>query len=175
MKYQGKRKYIQECLCEDTEAVVAEHVPKNIDGTSVFIVSLHNGELSNCKGGRHWGGAISSRLKTFKDGPRLIFNCRGNYRCINSQCKNICDFGINRKEFAKKKRKIVCTIYVWTAEYILCAARLILEENLKEKTIRCKHFGTHTCLLEFQGRFERKLLISFAENFSKVTREGIIR
>ena len=175
VKYQGKRKYIQECVSEDTEAVVAEHVPKNIDGTSLFIVPLHNGELSNCKGDRPWGGAISSRLKTFKDGPRLIFKCRGSYRCINSQCKNICDFGINRKEFAKKKRKIVCTIYGWTAEYILCAARLILEENLKEKTVRCKHFGTHTCPLEFQGRAERKQLISFAENFSKVTREGIIR
>ena len=34
---------------------------------------------------------------------------------------------------------------------------------------------THTCPLEFQGRVKRKQLISFAENFSKVTREGIIR
>ena len=49
VKYQGKRKYLQECLFEETEAVLAEHVPNNIDGTSVFIVLLHNGELSNLR------------------------------------------------------------------------------------------------------------------------------
>ena len=155
--YCGKRKYIRPDVFDNVEPVEADAVPGNIDGIVVYIVPLkRDGNLANCKGLRPWGHAQSSTSKSFRDGPRLLHNCRGSYRCTNLRCKNLCDFGVNRKEFTVKDEYTVCYICGVEAVFIPCDARIILEENLQKNIVTCKHHGTHTCPVEIRGRTSKE-------------------
>ena len=61
----------------------------------------------SCKKGRPWSNIQSSKLKSFTAGPRLLMNCRGIYRCHSVHCKNVLDFGVNRKDFITKNDQVV--------------------------------------------------------------------
>ena len=95
IKYQGKRRYIN-----------SSDVPLGIDDTIIYEVPFKFGNnilnLDNCKGTRPWCKAQISKSKEFDRDPRLFFNCRGSYVCMNKNCKNICDFGVNQKDFCSK-------------------------------------------------------------------------
>ena len=59
------------------------------------------------------------------------------------------------------------------AALIPCTGRLILEKETIAKKVLCKHYGTHSCLLERKGR--NKDAEDIARSFPRVTRESSIR
>ena len=93
----------------------------------------NNKTLKNCKGGRPWGNIKSSRLKSFTARPRLLMNCRGNYRCHNVHCKNLLEFAVNQKDVITKNDPIICMICGIESIYAPREARLILGHDLKKK------------------------------------------
>ena len=174
VQYIGKRKYIKETVFDNIEKEIRSFVPADVDGTVQYIVPLKKGSLSNCKGKRPWGHCQTSKTKAFTEGPRLLFNCRGSYYCKNTTCANVCDFGVNRKDFNRNTSNIVlCSHCGNQAAFIPCQARLILEQDLKKKEVTCKHHGEHTCPKEILGRKEN--IDKLAEKFPRVTREALIR
>ena len=115
-----------------------------------------------------------SKSKQFEKGPRLLFNCRGSYLCNNSECPNIQDFGINRTDFEKTSNdETICRICGNTASFFECEARLILEQDSQNKTVKCKHHGEHTCPKTVTGRKEN--LKEMTDQFPRLSREGLIR
>ena len=144
--YRGKRKYIAPDIFEDVIPIKIKALPQDINDISIYIVPLSKDRtLKNCKGGRPWGIIHNSRLKSLTAGPRLLMNCRGSHRCYNVHCKNLLDFGVNRKDFITKNDQIVCMICGIEATYVPCEARLIPEQNLKKEIVTWKHYGSHTC------------------------------
>ena len=85
--------------------------------------------LENCKGYRNWGPAVFSKTVTFRDGPRLLMDCKGSHSCINLKCKDIPEFGVDRTDFVKIEKEIYCSICDHKAIYLACDARLILEKT----------------------------------------------
>ncbi|XP_066936070.1 uncharacterized protein [Clytia hemisphaerica] len=174
VQYIGKRKYIKETVFDNIQKERRSCVPADVDGTVQYVVPLRKGSLSNCKGKRPWGHCQTSKTKSFTEGPRLLFNCRGSYCCKNTTCSNVNDFGVNRKDFEQNTSDIVvCTICDNEAAFIPCEARLILEQDLGKKEVTCKHHGEHTCPKEILGRKED--INQLAEQFPRVTREALIR
>ena len=98
--YMEKRKYVHEFVYNDVQPITCDFVPDDINGTTVYIVFLQeSGKINSCKGTRPWEYSQTSKSKLFTKGPRLLYNCRGNYCCTNVGCANITDFGINQLEF----------------------------------------------------------------------------
>ena len=111
VSYIGRRKYIHGLVFENIQAIKCDSVLPDIDDTVVYEVPIgSSGKLTHCKGLRPWGYTQSSKSKEFKNGPRLLFNCKGSYCCKNIKCLNISDFGVHRVEFQKKdiKRYACC-------------------------------------------------------------------
>ena len=81
-------------------------------------------------------------------------NCRGSYRCHNVHCKNLLE--------------AIETIYV------LCEARLILEQDLKKEIVTCKHYSSHTCPSKNIQQIDCSEIKEVAKGFPKLTREGYI-
>ena len=98
--YMGKRKYVHDYVYDDVQTITCDFVPDDINGTTVYIVpDQAAGKMNNYKGARPWAYCQTSKSKSFTKGPRLLYNRRGSYCCINIKCANITDFGINRLEF----------------------------------------------------------------------------
>ena len=131
--------------------------------------------MKACQCGRPWCKAQGSKIKEYTHGPRLLLNCRNSYICKNKNCKNIGIFVINQQEFSYKGKNVVCSICGTHASHIRCDARLIFERNVEKKIITCKHYGTHTCGVELEGRVKKDELRSINQNFPKLTHEAIIR
>ena len=175
VKFQGKRRYINPLVFESVPIEVEKTVPQGVDGIRVFQLPTNkDGSLQHCKGGRPWGKWITSASSHHR-GKRMIANCKGSYTCMNSRCDNLADFGINRQEFAREGKKILCEICGSEAVYIECDARLIIEKNKNGKTIVVKHYGTHTCKASFRGRMEKEDIKDIIEKAPKMTRETMIR
>lgn len=102
-------------------------------------------------------------------------NCRGRYVCKNKRCKNLFDFGVNRVDFSHRQTNIVCSICDVEPTYIPCDARLILEKDISDKIVTCKHYGTHTCNMQIKGRPDKKSTKKNLTNNPKLTRESLIR
>ena len=174
VSYIGRRKCIHGLAFEDIHAIKCDSVSPDIDDTVVYEVPVgSSGKLAHCKGLRPWGYAQSSKSKEFKNGPRLLFNCRGIYCCKNIRCLKISDFGVNRVEFQKNDDQTICSLCGDQAAFIPCTGRLILEKDTIAKKITCKHYGIHSCLLERKGR--NKDAEDIARTFPRVTRESFIR
>ena len=174
--YRGKRKYIAPDIFEDVVPIKIKALPRDINDISVYIVPLSKDRtLKTYKGGRPWSNIQSSRLKSFAAGPRLLMNCRRSYRCHNIHCKNLLDFGVNRKDFITKNDQIVCMICGIAATYVPCEARLILEQELKKEIVTCKHYGSHTCPSKNKQQIDCSEIKEIAKGFPKLTREGFIR
>ena len=169
----GNRRYIRSTVFENAKKESRERVPDDIDDTCIYVVPIRKGTLNHCKGKRNWGHAQSSKVKSFTAGPRLLFNCRGSYCCSNPLCKNIIDFGVNRSDFERSNNQTLCSICGTEAAFIPCESRLILEQDLNNNKVTCKHFGTHSCPVRVDGRKEG--VEKLAKEFPRVTREGLIR
>ena len=128
-----------------------EGVPDDIDDICVYEVHQKAG-LSNCKGKRPWCKAQSSKSSAFTKGPRLIMNCRGSYICVNKNCSNIPDIGVNRSDFIMENDIPVCCICSHVAELLKCEGRFIIEKDLQRMKNMVKHFGIHPCLIIVKGR-----------------------
>ena len=127
-------KYIAPDVFEDVVPIKIKALPQDIDDISVYTVPLSKDKtLRNCKGGRPWGNIRSSRLKSFKAGPQLLMNCRASYRCHNVHCKNLLDFGVNRKDFITKNDQIICMNCGIESIYVPREASFILGQDLKNK------------------------------------------
>ena len=106
IKYQRKHRYINSSVFIYLQPISVKELPLGIDDTIIYEVpfkfenSILN--LDNCKGTPPWCKSQSSKSKEFDRDPRLLFNCRGSYVCMNKNCKNICDFGVNQKDFCSK-------------------------------------------------------------------------
>ena len=152
IKFKGPRIYINNQVFENVSVQYVENVPVDIDGTVIYVVPENsNGELKACQCGRPWCKAQGSKIKEYTHGPRLLLNCRNSYICKNKNCKNIGIFVINQQEFSYKGKNVVCSICGTHASHIRCDARLIFERNVEKKIITCKHYGTHTCVVELKG------------------------
>ena len=108
--------------------------------------------LANCEGLRLWCTSETSKRSTFTDGPGLLLNCRGSYKCTNSRCPHIQDSAINRYDFIMKNSARHCVICDSVAEFIKCSARLIIEKDLSKNIALVKHHGLHTCCINVKGR-----------------------
>ena len=100
----------------------------------------------------------------------MLLNRRVSYICKNKSCSNIGDFGTHQREFSYKNENVVSSICGVDASYIRCDTRLILERNVEKKIITCKHYGTHTCVVELKGRVKKDQLKSISEKFPKLIR-----
>ena len=69
--------------------------------------------------------------------------------------------------------RTICALCGKEALFIPCGARLILEEDLVNKIVTCKHFGIHSCPRYVDGRKEG--VEKLAQEFPRVTRESLIR
>ena len=135
-----------------------DSVPPDIDDTLVYEVPIgSSGKLTHCKGLRPWDYTQSSKSKEFKNGPRLIFNCGGEYCCKNIKGLNMSDFGVNCVEFQTKDDQAICALCGDQAAFIPI----------------CKHYGIHSCLLKQIGR--NKDAEDIARSFPWITRESFIR
>ena len=100
IKCQGKRRCISFSIFKDLQVISVKEVPLGIDYTMIYEVPQNNIlNLDSCKGAWPWCKSQSSESKEFDVGPRLLFNCRGSYVCMNKNCKKICDFGVNQNDF----------------------------------------------------------------------------
>ena len=75
--------------------------------------------------------------------------------------------------FKKKYDQTICSLRGDQAAFIPCRGRFILEKDTNVKKITCKHYGTHSCLLERKGR--NKDAEDIARSFPWATRESFIR
>ena len=113
-----------------------DSVPPDIDNTLVYEVSIgSSGKLTHCKGLSQWGYTQFSKSKEFKNGPRLLFNCRGSYSCKDVKCLKILDFGINCAEFQKKDDQTIYSLCGDQAEFMPCTGHLILEKDTIAKKL----------------------------------------
>ena len=94
---------------------------------------------------------------------------------MNKNWKNICDFGVNQKDFCSKYNEIFCLICSFPATYIQCDARLVIEKYNFRKINVCKHYGTQTCVVEMKGRMDKNSIESVNNKYLKLTRESIVR
>jgi len=166
--------YINPQVFESVLPIKIDSVPDDINGLIVYEVPLLK-SLRNCKGARPWGKAVSSKLASFTEGPRLLFSCRGSYVCQNTLCPNLADFGINRQDFTHSNERVKCSICTAIALYVSCDARLYIEKNLHKKKISVKHYAYHSCLISIKGRPETDDIKKLINAAPKITREGIIR
>ena len=148
----GNRRYIRETVFDNVEKKNCEHVPEEIVDICVFIVPLKKGNLNYCKGKRLWGPAQSGKINSFSAESSLLFNCRWSYCCKNPVCKNIVDFAVNCRDFERLNDRTICALCGKEASFISYDARLILEEDLVNKIIMCKHISIHSCRRYVDGR-----------------------
>ena len=175
VKFEGKRRYINPLVFQSVPIEVEKTVPQGIDGIRVFQLPTNkDGSLKHCSVGRPWGKWITSASSHHR-GKRMIANCKGSYTCMNSRYDNLADFGINRQEFAREGKKILCEICGSEAVYIEGDARLIIEKNKDERTIVVKHYGTHTCKASFRSLLEKEDIKDIVEKAPKMTRETMRR
>ena len=88
----GKRKSVHHYVYDDVQPITCVFVSDDINGTSVYIVSLQtSGKTNNFKGTRPWGYGQANKSKSFTKGPILLYNCMGSYCCTNVKCTNITD------------------------------------------------------------------------------------
>lgn len=59
------------------------------------------------------------------------------------------------------------------AAFILREARIILEQNLNDRIVTCKHYAYHSCTKVVTGR--KTDIEKLAYQFPRVTREALIR
>ena len=109
IEYRGLKKYINPLIFQNFPVQVVEGVPDDIDDIYVYEVPQKS-DLSNCKGKKPWCKAQSSKSSAFTEGPRLIMNCRGSYICVNKNCPNTSDIGVNRSDFMIENGIPVCCI-----------------------------------------------------------------
>ena len=94
----------------------------------------------------------SSKSSAFSKGLRLIMDCRGSYICVNKNCSNIPDIGVNRIDFMMENDIPFCCICNHVAELLKCEAGLIIEKDLERMKNRVNHFGIHTFLIRPKGK-----------------------
>ena len=114
-------------------------------------------------------------MKSFTVGPRLLMKRRGSYRCLNTHCKKLLDFGVNQKDFIIKNDQINCMICGIEAIYVPCEARLILEQDLNKEIVTYKHYGSHTCSSKNIQQIDCSEIKEVAKGFPKLTRGGFIQ
>ena len=111
VSFRGNKRYISMSVYEGIDVLKVEAVPQNVDGTAVYEVLYKNG-YENCKGGRRWGPSITSSRSALKEGPRQVYNCRGCYLCPNLSCKNLFDFGVNKRDFLEEGGDVKCATMI---------------------------------------------------------------
>ena len=113
IKYQGKRKYINSSIFKDCQTISLKELPRDIDSTVIYEVPQNKiSSLYNCK-----VYELGVKLKAVR-GCRLLFDYRGSYICMNKNCKSICDFVGNQKDFCLKDNDVYCLICSFPATYI---------------------------------------------------------
>ena len=174
VSFRGKKRYISMEVYSDIAPLKVEAVPQNVDGTAVYVVPYKNG-YDNCKGGRRWGPSITSARAAFKEGPRHVYNCRGCYVCPNLSCKNLYDFGVNRRDFLEECGDVKCATCGSLASHVPCHGRLTTEKSTQRKIVTVYHFGSHTCGTRPVNRPEQQELLKNLEDNPKLSREPLIR
>ena len=137
---------------ENIQAIKCYSVPPDIDDTVAYEVPIgSSGKLTHCKGLRPWGYAQSSQSKEFKNGSRLLFNCRGSYCCKNIKY-------LNRVESYRKTIK-------------RCG------RCVEISCIRTLHrtFAEIHSRLSIRTKRQKKRCRRYCSSFPRVTRESFIR
>ena len=158
-------------IYNDVKRIKVDCVPADINGLVTYTVPLSSGgSLKHMKGSRCWGNAQSSTLRGNKT---LLYNCRGSYMCTNLDCKKICDFGINQREFTQSESGPLCCSCSTQASFLRCPGRLIIQKHTNTATIF--HHGIHTCPVLVQDRPSMSSLETAFRNNPRMTRETFIR
>ena len=166
--YMWKRKYVHHYVYDDVQSITCDFVPDDINGTTVYIVPLQaSGKMNNCKGTSVWGYGQTSKSKSLRKGPRLLYNCRGSRCFTNVKWRNITDFAINWLEFKQKEGVMIGSLCGEKDAYLPCEGRLILEKDVEKKIITAKHYGTHSFPIEVKGR--SKDFPKISKEFSRLT------
>lgn len=139
-----KQKKIGEDLWTFTEREEVESLPVGIDGLNVYIVNWKDEkELKEClKDGRKWRKDCPTK---WKGRERVRYaDCRGSYKCNNSACPFLTEYGVRKtKQWRTRAGKVLCQGCEYSGSYVPCHARRYL--CYEKKGVTVFHYGFHTC------------------------------
>ena len=139
-----KQKKIGEDLWINTEREEVECLPKEINGINVYIVNRKDEKdvKESLEDGRKWR---KDCLTNWKGCEKVRYaDCRGSYKCNNSACPFLEEYGIrNTRQWKKRAGKVFCQGCGDTGIYVPCNARRYLCHE--KRRVLVFHCGFHTC------------------------------
>lgn len=134
-------------MWESAPASEVEKLPLGIDGLVKYTRQHANAKTSKeisavlLADGRKWKKSNVTQWKQY--GEMRYADCRGSFKCINTQCPFRVQFGVtNTKQFKNgSSGQQVCSICGDAGEFVTCQARRYVRYG-KKKTYRCVIVGT---------------------------------
>lgn len=144
---QSKQRKFDPGMWESAPASEVEKLPLGIDGLVKYTIvnAKTSKEISAVllADGRKWKKSNVTQWKQY--GEMRYVDCRGSFKCINTQCPFRVQFGVtNTKQFKNgSSGQQVCSICGDTGEFVTCQARRYVKYG--KKNLQVFHCGNHTC------------------------------
>ena len=143
----------------ETESVLVQKLPHNIDGTKVYIQNFDpNDRMKSSRDDRPWNKYYNSKRKHF-DGIRRLATCKEGFRWDRLSCSF-------RIEHGHQFIGSYCKYCNMPAEIVICHARKVWEFDDESGTVTIYHHGNHSCSVkpERHHDLQRKIIDQFKEN-----------
>jgi hypothetical protein len=121
-------------------------LPEGINGVCCYRILCDikdtKARLAALKDGRSW--KKDTRTDWAGYGRVRYANCKGSYKCANSKCMYLVEYGVvNSVQFKKIDGQMLCSLCESKPEYIPCDARRYLA--IMSDAVKVYHYGNHKC------------------------------
>ncbi|PFX19115.1 hypothetical protein AWC38_SpisGene16499 [Stylophora pistillata] len=144
---QVKQRKFDPAMWESAPISEVEKLPLGIDGLVKYAIvkARTSKEISAAlpADGRKWKKSKGTQWKQY--GELRYADCRGSFKCINTQCPFRIQFGVaNTNQFKNvSSGQEACSICGDSGEFVICRARRYVFYG--KKIIQVFHCGSHTC------------------------------